>query len=1155
MAGRSPTPVSPAPRQRSAQRWERGSAWVGGLFSFFFVAAVAILKASSNGLFLAEFEARHLAWLYLATPAAVGLTLAVVLRARSRIRLPMAALGAAAFTVGLYLVIPRAGGWSRVALYLFGEAAATTISVALWEELNLLFDARTAKRVFGPISAAGMAGSVAGGFFVQHFAETLGTVHLLPFAAGVLVVAGLAAVLLRHRRATAPRGQLDSAPPVDPVATATAGPGTWRAGLRMLAADRYPKYIAALTLLLSVLTVAVDFLFRSRAQVHLHDDTLTSVFGSVSILVGSISFVFQVFLTGYLLTRVQLRTYLVGILAVVGAVAGVGMAGVGFGATYALKVVETCSSLSLSQPAIQLLYHPLPPGSRVVLRGLLDGVLKKVGVAVGGLTLLVVLPLAGPVPLLSRLASEEGVLVLVLAGALLILLLHREYRQLLMRRVRLSFQKDHPGTGLIQQGARASLARALSSERSATVLVALRLAERTQGFDLGPHLPRLVAHSSRRVRALALRLAGWSKDRPYYHLMSLLATESSAARQAEEALSLARLAPEAAPEVLRGWLGHADRQVRYGAIEALYPLEQTTEGPARAALWRALRWARMAPAAEQIDVVRLLGRLRDRELAPQLKPFLRHKDAAVRRAAIKTAGELRHPNLLAALLGHLADQATRQAALRALPRFGDQAVDLLEQWLNERRRELDVRVGVARALQRIGSAEAARVLLFSNVEDDPYLRLRIASALAKLHRQHPGLSMATGRTQQALERRMVAFDYYAGVYGDLLAALPVEHPLMHLLADRLLQNLRVALHVVCLTFRDPEPLAAIHLRWLVGSRHQRADAINLLENLLPSELRTRLVPALEAYDTLRDEGRIASAPDQRSVEHPFDDSMLEVWFERQRREAGGEPGRSRPRGPQLDLSLTMEDRDELSASASQAVNNLVAGRVQSRPPGTRHSLIPTSSAAAAELDDPLLPPALEPSAVAPAAARLRELARSRDPLLRALAYASLPGLPRPLRDAVGLLPPRMEDDMPETLIDRVLFLQSVDLFEHQSVDDLLAIAQIAEERRCKPGHVLYKEQDPSDALYIIVEGAVELWLGDKRVMELGPGESFGQLSMLDRKPRPVTAKAKDALRVIALGRLEFFDLVSDRSELMQGVVEVLVKRIRALLDEIAQAER
>lgn len=1158
MAGSSPAP-GPAPRrERSAHRWERGSAWVGGLFSFFFVAAISILKASSNGLFLAQFDARHLAWLYLATPAAVGLTLGMLLRARGRLRLPMAVLGSALATIALYCVLPHAGGWSRVALYLFGEAAATTISVTLWEELNLLFDARTARRVFGPIGAAGMAGSVAGGFFVQHFAVVLGTVHLLPFAAGVFVVAGLAALLLRRRTRSAPNGQTEASVPADAGgAAATSRPGTWRAGLRMLASDRYPKYLAALTLLLSVLTVAVDFLFRSRAQAYLHDDMLTSVFGSVSILVGSVSFVFQVFLTGYLLTRLQLRTYLVGILAAVGAVAAVGLAGVGFAATYALKVVETSSSLSLSQPAIQLLYHPLPPGSRVVLRGLLDGVLKKVGVALGGLMLLVVLPLAGPLPLLSRLASEEGVIALVIGGAGLVLLLHREYRQLLLRRVRLSFQQDDIGTGLTQRGARVSLARALSAERASTVLVALRLAERTPGFDLDPHLPRLVAHPSRRVRAQALGLAGWSKDRPYFYLMSLLATGSSAARRTEEALSLARLAPEAAPEVLRDWLEHTDTQARHGAIEALYPLESGGDGPAHRALGTALRWARMAPAAEQIEVVELLGRLRDSTLAPQLKPFLRANDRTVRRAALQTAGQLRYPGLLPALLEQLADHATRQAALRALSCHGDEAVDLLEQWLNDRRLKLDLRVGVAHALQRIGTPEAVRVLLYSNVEDDPYLRLHIASALSKLHRQRRAPQVDAERVEQALQRRLVAFKYYVAVYRDLLQALPPDHPLMHLLADRLLQNLRVALHVVCLSFADPEPLAAIHIRWMLGTRHQRADAITLLESLLPSDLRQRLVEPMEAYDELRDEGHIASAPDQRGVEQPFDSSMLEVWFARRQRDArltrGG--GRARLAGPALDLSLTMDERDELSASASQAVSNLVAGRVQSGPPKSRHSLLPVSGAAAALAGDPLQSLRRDPATVAPVAARLRQLGRSRDLLLRALTYATLPGLDRALRDAVGMLPPRMEGDMPETLIDRVLFLQSVDLFEHQSVDDLLAIANIAEERRFEPDEMLYRVHDPSDALYIIVEGTVGLMLNDKLVMELGPGESFGQLSMLDRKPRPVTAQAKSALRVIALGRIEFFDLVSDRSELLQGVVEVLVKRIRALLDEIAQADR
>ena len=187
--------------------------------------------------------------------------------------------------------------------------------------------------------------------------------------------------------------------------------------------------------------------------------------------------------------------------------------------------------------------------------------------------------------------------------------------------------------------------------------------------------------------------------------------------------------------------------------------------------------------------------------------------------------------------------------------------------------------------------------------------------------------------------------------------------------------------------------------------------------------------------------------------------------------------------------------------------------------------------------------------------RLRDLARSRDPLLRTVLRFTVRKLDDDIGRRIGPLPPAMEGELPDALMDRVLFLQSVDLFEHQRVDELVAIAVSSQERAFAAGELIYQEEDPSDALYIIMHGEVELSLGGREVMTLGKGQSFGQLSMLDRKPRPVTARALTPLKVISLGRIEFFDLIADRSELLQGLVEVLVKRIRSLLEEVTDTDQ
>lgn len=1117
---------------------DRATAWLGGLFMFSFVTAVTILKSGSNSLLLGVFEASILPWLYVATPAAVGLALLLLVTPQGRSRLAAGSFAAAGLTMALFFLLPRQPEWTVLVLYLFGEASATALSVGFWEQIGTLFDARTAKRVYGLLGAAGMAGAIAGGLFVQRCSVSLGTRLLLPFAAAALLLAGAASVLLSQRLPGGPSPEAGVPPAGNgPLSTF----GTWAMGMKLLARDRYPTLIALLTVMLSILTVAVDFLFRSRARALLHDnlDGLTSVFGSVNLVVGVVSIIFQVFFTGWLLARLDVRGYLLAILASIGAAAGFGMVGLGFVPVYMLKVAESSASLSLTQPAVQLLYHPIRPGQRVVVRGLIDGLLKKLGIALGGVMLIVSLPLA------QQLVSEVGVLLLLLPAAALVLLLHREHRRMLERRVSLSFAAGAQPALLEDEGARDSLVRALQDSEPSTVLTALALARRDPAFDLTPHLPRLVAHPSPEVRREAVRLAGPGRDRPFLHLMSLLAVERSGL-QAEEVGPLARLLPEKAPFLLLRLLHSPDTRVRCGAIEALYPLEANTQGPAHAQLQRLALWSRTAPTAERQALAELYGRLGDRNLARLLVPLLKDQDLGVRRAAIESAGRLRDPALLHELLEGLADRTIRQTVVRALARYGDTAADFCEQWLNDRNRSLEVRLRIPAVLRRIGSEAAGRALLFSNIEDDPFLRDRIAEALGRIRREHPTVAFDPRWSAQALERRVNSFAYYAPVYDDLLAMFRPNHLLLRLLNDRLLQNVCVSFRVLSLQ-HPVETLNAIRLRWLFGNRHQRADALTLLESLLPPETRPRVVGMLEHYDRLRDGGLVyrTALAAVTGGEGVVSAGAVQAWYAASRRPseaaaasapdgtvAAGSGGRASP-GPDDEEHAPATSRGEAHSGLLPLVlAEGVIGPGQRTGSGVHRTLEPQREQAALQ--------------------RLRDLARSRDLLLRAVASRTAQRLDENLRQQLGPLPSYPESEMPETLMDRLLFLQSVDLFEHQRVDDLVAIASIVEERSFAAGEVIYRAGDPSDALYIIMEGEVELTLDGKHVMTNTPGESFGQLSMLDRKPRPTTATAVGPVRTLALGRLEFFDLISDRSELMQGVLEVLVKRIRSLLEEVVR---
>jgi CRP/FNR family transcriptional regulator, cyclic AMP receptor protein len=99
------------------------------------------------------------------------------------------------------------------------------------------------------------------------------------------------------------------------------------------------------------------------------------------------------------------------------------------------------------------------------------------------------------------------------------------------------------------------------------------------------------------------------------------------------------------------------------------------------------------------------------------------------------------------------------------------------------------------------------------------------------------------------------------------------------------------------------------------------------------------------------------------------------------------------------------------------------------------------------------------------------------------------------------------------------------------------------EKAYRPGEIVFQEGDPGRALFVIVEGAVEITQatvqGEYVVRTLGPGDAFGELALIDDFPRSATA------RVATLGRLLIF-YKSDFDALMDGNARIAVVVMRNL---------
>lgn len=114
-------------------------------------------------------------------------------------------------------------------------------------------------------------------------------------------------------------------------------------------------------------------------------------------------------------------------------------------------------------------------------------------------------------------------------------------------------------------------------------------------------------------------------------------------------------------------------------------------------------------------------------------------------------------------------------------------------------------------------------------------------------------------------------------------------------------------------------------------------------------------------------------------------------------------------------------------------------------------------------------------------------------------------------------------------------LKSIRLFEPFSDEQLRSIATFADETSVPEGEALVKEGDYSYEFIGIEDGTAEVLRGDERVGELGPGDFFGEIGVMERTLRTATVNATSSMRLITLSR---WDLMRMEKEIPDAMAQI-----------------
>jgi HEAT repeat protein len=1089
--------------------------FLGVLLIFFYTAA--------NALFLVEFGAQGMPYVYIVAAAVVTLAGLLFSKLEQRLSFPLLLVGTLAFLLisvlalrlGLWFTLrgnPLPLRWLVFTLMVWVRLLWTVTNLVLWALAGRLFNMRQGKRLFPLIMVGAVLAMIMSGFLATPLIALLGAANLMFIAAGGLAV-GLLFLLLTIRQF---HDQLSHSQQEDKGESSLA-----QSQLRGLFKNRYIVLIVMYTAFSTLATYVLDFIFVSQAEVRYADvDALASFFGNY-VGLSTIFILLTSAFSGKILNRYGMKVGLLcnSFLVATGAVA---MATIGtlFASLDPLFWLVVLSKLFddmlgvVSVSSIRILYQPLPTSQQVPVQTLVESVVNPLSIGLVGVMLL----LFG---LLENFTTIGAVYLLLVALACWIgsaFFLNREYGVVLkqaltkrhlagspLRSGRSPIRIDRSSIELLQQG--------LTSRHVGAVIYSLDMLEENKPELLPTLLPDLLTHPAPEVRRDVLRrierlrltstlpaIKESIKDQEALHaeqsplVQGSLSLSKGASLRVLAALSDSQQLQEVypylespLPEVKQGVMIGL---LRSGEIEAIL-----------AAGEKLIQMIHSGDPAERAFAAQVLGEGGIPFVAPLLK-LLQDDEVEVQRAALVAAGKLKHSQLWPVVITLLAEAKVRASAVTALVAGGQAVLNQIKSAFTSQATRLsqegegqELLIRLAQICGRIRGAEAIALLEQQLDFPDEQVGFHILVALNQCGYQAPEEKMAF--IEQAIKADIAHITWLLAVLSDFGA----QEPLLSTALTSQMASYRRRLFLWLSFLYDPQLIQQLQDTLGVADSQKQAYAIEIIQTFISTDLSKLLIPLLNDESSALQRLKVHYPQQRRDRKQRLHEIIslankrLDSWT----------------RACALYTVAEADATDELTDELRQAVIEALSAPeplVRETAAWTVAKLEPVDGERYMGhlRDDP-------DAAVAKTVRYLTEGAKQGD---------------------IAML----------LMVEKIIALKSSTFFAKTKEYALAEVAAMLKEVELKAGEILFEKGQLGDCMYIMYSGEVRLHDGERTFEQLGEGGAFGELALLSPAPRSGQATAISDACLLRLDADPFYELIADHSEVARAIMEVLAQRLR-----------
>ena len=123
-------------------------------------------------------------------------------------------------------------------------------------------------------------------------------------------------------------------------------------------------------------------------------------------------------------------------------------------------------------------------------------------------------------------------------------------------------------------------------------------------------------------------------------------------------------------------------------------------------------------------------------------------------------------------------------------------------------------------------------------------------------------------------------------------------------------------------------------------------------------------------------------------------------------------------------------------------------------------------------------------------------------------------------------------------------LRAVKLFEALTRKELKLLSEHSREEWFNAGDNIVTADDSGGRLYVLTEGIAKVVVNGRARRTLGPGDYFGEMSLIDNSPRAATVRADTQVKTLWIGRLAFLSLLEEHWPMARKVLADLCARVR-----------